>query len=212
MKTNKYILLLAALLLLAACSSEKNIHKFLPEGNYNLIYPESKMNDSLNQISLVAIPDVFGNSAISYEREVENSENRSRKIINSKDFIESIIAPNEENKEVIEALTKNLEQVTLITDSSGYVSFSHPITETFAKHKELNISGNVGGTDIFEFNKVKGKYQFRPWSHCSIFGIPILHVGDTIKTIALFHFSMGFGQDISICPEPKRKFKYKFCY
>ncbi len=160
MKTNKYILLLAAFLLLAACTSEKNIHKTLPEGNYNLIYPESKMNDSLNQISLVAIPDVFGNSAVSYDREVENSENRSRKLINSKDFIESIIEPNDENKEVIEALTKNLEQVTLITDSSGYVSFSHPITETFAKHKELNISGNVGGTDIFEFNKVKGKYQF----------------------------------------------------
>ncbi len=160
MKTYKHILLLASLLFFASCSSENNIHKSLPYGNYNSIYPESKKNDSLNQISLVAIPDVFGNSAISYEREVENSNSRSRKLINSRDFIESIIKPNENNKEAIEALTKNLEQVTLITDTSGYVSFSHPITEMFAKNMELSISGNVGGTDIFEFNKVKGKYQF----------------------------------------------------
>ncbi|NLO18316.1 MAG: hypothetical protein GX121_00305 [Ignavibacteria bacterium] len=161
MKIYKYTLLLAFLLVLASCSSENGVHKTLPSGNLNLVFPESKLNDSLNQISISAIPLGLGNSAIAYEREVKNASIRTQRLINSRDFIRNIIQPSEDNEEVIEALTKNLEQISLITDSSGYVSFSQPISDIYAKYKDLNISGNVGGTDIFKFDKIKGEYNFK---------------------------------------------------
>lgn len=160
MKITFYIILITVVLF--SCVPKQSVKKELPIGNLSREIPDDTLNTKKNDLAPIQIPSGMGNSAVSLDREMKSPPLSGNKVVSSRVFFEKLFQDKDYSKDAIDGLTKNLESITLTTDTTGFVSFSQPISDRFAERKGLAIGGNVGGTDIFSLGKnSENEFQFR---------------------------------------------------
>lgn len=164
MKKNIFNIILISLLLFS-CSTPK--YYILPKGNLDLVR-KSSPSDSINTPDDEVAPylrvlERTCQAALNKENSNLYLEPTTNRIKPSNYFFRDLLGEEfvQKNKKTIDYLTKKLENVSFITNTSGFVSLSHAPDANYARIMELPFIGYVGGTDIFSFQVENGNYTFR---------------------------------------------------
>jgi len=164
MKNNIFIWLFLAFIAFS-CSSPK--YYILPKGNLDLVR-QSSPSDSINSTfdEIAPYQRVLETNCLSaYRKESSNLyiEPSTTRIKPSKSFFRDLLGDDfaTKNKRVIDYLTKQLESVSFLTNTSGFVSLAHGPDANYTRIMELPFVGYVGGTDIYFFQQEHGRYVFR---------------------------------------------------
>lgn len=154
MKLIKIISLFILLTLAISCSHK--IVVLLPKGNVN-----KPINTEKDDIAPVQKPvNEFKNCEVC-NKEFKSPDQGDNDGIQTSNALVKQMINGKITKRALEYLTQNVESATFTSDTSGFVAISHPPDKNYAAKIELPMEGNVGGTDIFEFTKVNGKYNFK---------------------------------------------------
>lgn len=140
---NKSSQIILILLLLSACRGPVVI---LPEGNVEAL------NSDENELAAAQKPlGAEKNIDPCFNEFHTKAQGKNHGIRPSRQFLTEMLG---------EKAAKRVDAITFMTERSGFFSIAHPPDETGAALLELPYSGIVGGTDIFEFDFVGGKYVF----------------------------------------------------
>jgi hypothetical protein len=157
---------LIALLLLGGCASNQKSkyeewppscyrERILPPGNIAKL--DTNLNTEDNDIAPVQRPIVKTGDFSQCSKEFEAEKQSPADGVNASTYFvqDTFQLVNRENPDqrlaAYKYLTENIESITFLDRTRGFVSFSHPPSKSFAKKIGLPISGVTGGTDIFEF-------------------------------------------------------------
>lgn len=157
----KITIILLLNLLFISCS--QNITIILPSGNLD----RNKTSlDSVNTGSNEIAPYLRNNELLCEEaffKELhQNQLLPIQQVKPASHFMKELFGPAYFDQEkIITELTNRLESVSFLTRNSGLVALSHSPDSNYNKINNINIYGNIGGTDLFSFNLEKGNYVFR---------------------------------------------------
>lgn len=148
-------------LLVVSCS--QNITRILPSGNLDRqkISLDS-VNTELNEIAPYQRNSELRCEEAFYKERFQNNLLPIQPIKPANQFLKEILGPTFFSKEkILTELTNKLESVSFLTLNSGLVALSHSPDSNYNNINNINIFGNVGGTDLFTFNLENGTYVFR---------------------------------------------------
>lgn len=164
MKKNTLLIVIISIVLFS-CSSPKTY--ILPSGNLDFVRKSSE-KDSINSPNdeVSTYMNVFESDCFSaYKKESSSAyiEPATRRIKPSFMFFYDLLGEEfvSRNKRTIDYLTKRLENVSFVTNNSGFVSLAHAPDANYTRIMDLPFIGYVGGTDIFSFQIENGAYTFR---------------------------------------------------
>lgn len=146
-------LFILATVLLGSCVTPE---KALPPGNVKAI------NGAANDIAPIQRPAESSVCRACSRMPFPVDLNPRDAVVPSSYYFNELFADvlKDKNNNHIPFLTNGHQAMTFVDATSGFVSFSHPPSESYAKMMNLPIRGIVGGADIFEFHLEKGRYVF----------------------------------------------------
>ncbi len=130
-----------SIILLNSCRSTEEI---LPEGNVK------SLNTAGDEFAPVQQPEPLGGCGICGRELLSPSQNSTDGILPAKAFLESMLAKN---------ILEKADAITYLDDKSGFFSISHP-GNAEEEIVAFPLNYGLGGTDLFGFDLVNGKYMF----------------------------------------------------
>lgn len=162
MKFFRNLFLISISIFLISCSEKPNITRLFPNGNLNLL--DTTINTANDEIAPVARPTNDPSIANPYYREFQMPKSDFRDVKPSSRFAKENLGLSYSNEIAVDYLTKNIESISFIDHNSGFISFSHPPTQEFARQMGLpfdKLTDIEGGTDIFQFQLYDNENQFK---------------------------------------------------
>lgn len=152
-------LLLSAILVLSSCNNAK-ITQILPKGNidYSIKEGQDSINTAKNETAPSSRPKEDDNFYRPFYREMMY-DNSGDAIRPSSLFTKRDLNFKYSDSVAVDYITSSVERISFLDHNSGFISFSHPPSDDYAKRANLPVSGVVGGTDIFSFN-LTGSNEF----------------------------------------------------
>lgn len=152
MKLSKILFLFSIVLLVSSCGDKQNIIRLLPSNNLNSVDSTIKVNTAKDEVAPITRPGAIPNYASPYTREMKLQKVEVNEIISASSLTKVDFNLKNSDAQAYNYLSQNVESLTFIDKENGFVAFSHPPTEEYAKYAHLPLKGIKGGTDIFEFN------------------------------------------------------------
>lgn len=150
---------LLVLFLALSCSKPKIIRDY-PEGNFKKLNPKDTTNTRKDEVAPIQIPtNITLEDPCKREQGIPSNQPFDG-VITSQEFIHRTFPSANYTKEAINFLTSNVEATTFLTANEGFAAFSHPPTDDYIRRYDLNLKGNIGGTDIFYFYPKQNKIFF----------------------------------------------------
>jgi len=154
MKLNIFAFSILTLVLVTSCA-DKTIVKILPTNNLTKIDSTLATNTVKDEVAPITRPDAIPNYSSPYNREMKSLEVNVKDIISASSLTKQDFNLKNSNVQAYNYLSQNVESLSFIDKENGFVAFSHPPTEEYAKYAHLPLKGIKGGTDIFEFRNNK---------------------------------------------------------
>lgn len=147
------------LILSLSCSKPKIIREY-PEGNFKRLKQRDTTNTRNHEVVPVQIPTNLTLQDPCKREQGTPSNQPFDGIITSQEFIHRTFPLSMYSKEAIDYLKSNVEAPTFLSAREGFAAFSHPPTDEFVRSYNLNMTGSIGGTDIFYFYPKQDKIYF----------------------------------------------------